>query len=169
MIQLKLSWVSQPSKKPWASIIYQNYHLCTKKYLNYCIIPWTEHIITNSFKFSYQVARRSIPAIQAATRHLHVTPNNKAAEISSILEERILGAAPKVLDMNKSIKEQLFYCFDWFRKTWKRLAVSWALEMVSPVYMDLRTSRLRRWWNSPLVSRYIQRAYKEWTVIKQDL
>merc|ERR1712116_83964 len=42
-----------------------------------------------------KVARRSIPAIQAATRHLHVTPNNKAAEISSILEERILGAAPK--------------------------------------------------------------------------
>merc|ERR1711922_68739 len=34
-----------------------------------------------------KVARRSIPAIQAATRHLHVTPNNKAAEISSILEE----------------------------------------------------------------------------------
>merc|ERR1712116_87724 len=42
-----------------------------------------------------KVARRSIPAIQAATRHLHVTPNNKPAEISSILEERILGAAPK--------------------------------------------------------------------------
>merc|ERR1712136_488102 len=42
-----------------------------------------------------KVARRSIPAIQAATRHLHVTPNNKAAEISSILEERILGATPK--------------------------------------------------------------------------
>merc|ERR1712136_726334 len=42
-----------------------------------------------------KVARRSIPAIQAASRHLHVTPNNKAAEISSILEERILGAAPK--------------------------------------------------------------------------
>merc|ERR1712136_629010 len=45
-----------------------------------------------------KVARRSIPAIQAATRHLHVTPNNKAAEISSILEERILGAAPKNLE-----------------------------------------------------------------------
>merc|ERR1712243_384228 len=43
-----------------------------------------------------KVARRSIPAIQAATRHLHVTPNNKAAEISSILEERVLGAAPAV-------------------------------------------------------------------------
>merc|ERR1712243_79751 len=43
-----------------------------------------------------KVARRSIPAFQAATRHLHVTPNNKAAEISSILEERVLGAAPAV-------------------------------------------------------------------------
>nr|CAG4642391.1 EOG090X03DA [Evadne anonyx] len=42
-----------------------------------------------------KVARRSAPAIQAAVRHLHVTPNHKAAEISSILEERILGAAPK--------------------------------------------------------------------------
>jgi len=42
-----------------------------------------------------KVARRSLPAIQAATRHLHVTPTAKAAEISSILEERILGAAPK--------------------------------------------------------------------------
>jgi len=42
-----------------------------------------------------KVARRSAPAIQAAVRHLHVTPNQKAAEISSILEERILGAAPK--------------------------------------------------------------------------
>ena len=37
-----------------------------------------------------------MPAIQAATRKLHVTPTAKAAEISSILEERILGAAPKV-------------------------------------------------------------------------
>jgi len=42
-----------------------------------------------------KVARRSMPAIQAATRKLHVTPTAKAAEISSILEERILGAAPK--------------------------------------------------------------------------
>jgi F-type H+-transporting ATPase subunit alpha len=42
------------------------------------------------------VARRSLPAIQTAVRQLHVTPTAKAAEISSILEERILGAAPKV-------------------------------------------------------------------------
>nr|CAG4641557.1 EOG090X03DA [Eurycercus lamellatus] len=42
-----------------------------------------------------KVARRSLPAIQAATRHLHLTSTAKAAEISSILEERILGAAPK--------------------------------------------------------------------------
>nr|CAG4648553.1 EOG090X03DA [Polyphemus pediculus] len=42
-----------------------------------------------------KVARRSVPAIQVASRHLHVTPTAKAAEISSILEERILGAAPK--------------------------------------------------------------------------
>ncbi|XP_057381599.1 ATP synthase subunit alpha, mitochondrial-like [Daphnia carinata] len=42
-----------------------------------------------------KVARRSLPAIQAAVRQLHVTPTTKAAEISSILEERILGAAPK--------------------------------------------------------------------------
>ena len=45
----------------------------------------------------FQVAaRRSLPALQVATRKLHVTPTTKAAEISSILEERILGAAPKV-------------------------------------------------------------------------
>merc|ERR1711922_17462 len=43
-----------------------------------------------------KVARRSIPAIQAATRHLHVTPNNKAAEISSILEERIMQTSSSV-------------------------------------------------------------------------
>ena len=42
-----------------------------------------------------KVARRSLPAIQTAVRQLHVTPTAKAAEISSILEERILGAAPK--------------------------------------------------------------------------
>nr|CAG4650836.1 EOG090X03DA [Simocephalus serrulatus] len=42
-----------------------------------------------------KVARRSLPAIQVAVRQLHVTPTTKAAEISSILEERILGAAPK--------------------------------------------------------------------------
>jgi len=43
-----------------------------------------------------KVARRSLPAVQAAIRQLHVSPSVKAAEISSILEERILGAAPKV-------------------------------------------------------------------------
>jgi len=42
-----------------------------------------------------KVARRALPALQVATRKLHVTPATKAAEISSILEERILGAAPK--------------------------------------------------------------------------
>lgn len=42
-----------------------------------------------------KVARRSLPAVQAAIRQLHVSPSVKAAEISSILEERILGAAPK--------------------------------------------------------------------------
>nr|CAG4636036.1 EOG090X03DA [Eubosmina coregoni] len=42
-----------------------------------------------------KVARRSLPALQVASRKLHVTPTAKAAEISSILEERILGAAPK--------------------------------------------------------------------------
>nr|CAG4640725.1 EOG090X03DA [Eulimnadia texana] len=41
------------------------------------------------------VARRSIPAVQIAARKLHTTPSAKSAEISSILEERILGAAPK--------------------------------------------------------------------------
>ena len=43
------------------------------------------------------MARRSLPALQVASRKLHVTPTAKAAEISSILEERILGAAPKVM------------------------------------------------------------------------
>lgn len=35
------------------------------------------------------------PATSVASRKLHVTSPNNGAEISSILEERILGAAPK--------------------------------------------------------------------------
>jgi F-type H+-transporting ATPase subunit alpha len=42
-----------------------------------------------------QVAGVAFPATSVAARKLHVTPNNRGAEISSILEERILGSAPK--------------------------------------------------------------------------
>lgn len=42
-----------------------------------------------------QVAGVAFPAASVASRKLHVTPSSRGAEISSILEERILGAAPK--------------------------------------------------------------------------
>ncbi|KAF6215802.1 hypothetical protein GE061_000137 [Apolygus lucorum] len=44
---------------------------------------------------STQVAALTWPATQALTRSLHTTGNRRGAEISSILEERILGSAPK--------------------------------------------------------------------------
>lgn len=42
-----------------------------------------------------QVAALTWPATQVLSRSLHTTVNKRAAEISSILEERLLGAAPK--------------------------------------------------------------------------
>lgn len=42
-----------------------------------------------------QVARVAIPASQVAARKLHVSAPARGAEISAILEERIMGAAPK--------------------------------------------------------------------------
>lgn len=42
-----------------------------------------------------QVARVVVPATQIASRKIHVSAPKKGAEISSILEERIMGAAPK--------------------------------------------------------------------------
>lgn len=42
-----------------------------------------------------QVAGAAFPAVSAAARNVHVSAQNRGAEISSILEERILGAAPK--------------------------------------------------------------------------
>lgn len=42
-----------------------------------------------------QVARVAIPATQIAARRLHVSAPTRGAEISAILEERIMGAAPK--------------------------------------------------------------------------
>lgn len=42
-----------------------------------------------------QVARVVVPASQIAARKIHVSAPAKGAEISSILEERIMGAAPK--------------------------------------------------------------------------
>ena len=38
----------------------------------------------------------SIPAIQVGNRKLHISCSRRAAEISSILEEKILGASTKV-------------------------------------------------------------------------
>nr|CAI5830874.1 unnamed protein product [Callosobruchus analis] len=43
-----------------------------------------------------QVAGVVFPAVSVAARKVHVSAPNNGAEISSILEERILGAAPKV-------------------------------------------------------------------------
>lgn len=42
-----------------------------------------------------QVAGGATPAANAAIRKIHATPANHGVEISSVLEERILGAAPK--------------------------------------------------------------------------
>ena len=47
------------------------------------------------FSFLKQVARVIVPATQIAARKIHVSAPKKGAEISSILEERIMGAAPK--------------------------------------------------------------------------
>ncbi|EEB14270.1 ATP synthase subunit alpha, putative [Pediculus humanus corporis] len=43
-----------------------------------------------------QVSNVSIPAIQVGNRKLHISCSRRAAEISSILEEKILGASTKV-------------------------------------------------------------------------
>lgn len=45
--------------------------------------------------FSPQVAKIAVPAVSVAARNFHVATPNRGAEISSILEERILGSAPK--------------------------------------------------------------------------
>lgn len=42
-----------------------------------------------------QVVKIAVPAVTVAARNLHVSAANRGAEISSILEERILGSAPK--------------------------------------------------------------------------
>ncbi len=42
-----------------------------------------------------QVAKIAVPASSLAVRKLHVSTPARGAEISSILEERILGSAPK--------------------------------------------------------------------------
>lgn len=42
-----------------------------------------------------QVAGAAFPAASIAARKFHATPANNGVEISSVLEERILGSAPK--------------------------------------------------------------------------
>ncbi|XP_060534084.1 ATP synthase subunit alpha, mitochondrial [Cylas formicarius] len=42
-----------------------------------------------------QVAGAAFPAVSVAARKIHATASNRGVEISSVLEERILGAAPK--------------------------------------------------------------------------
>ncbi|KAG8235056.1 hypothetical protein J437_LFUL014559, partial [Ladona fulva] len=44
---------------------------------------------------SSQVAKIAWPALQVASRNFHLSGSRRGAEISSILEERILGASPK--------------------------------------------------------------------------
>lgn len=48
-----------------------------------------------SLIFDLQVAKLIVPASSLAVRKLHVSTPVRGAEISSILEERIMGAAPK--------------------------------------------------------------------------
>jgi F-type H+-transporting ATPase subunit alpha len=52
-------------------------------------------VARNLPRSAQQVARVAIPATQVAVRKLHVSTPKRGAEISSILEERIMGAAPK--------------------------------------------------------------------------
>ncbi|KAL1128993.1 hypothetical protein AAG570_013525 [Ranatra chinensis] len=47
-----------------------------------------------------QVAVRFTPAAQVASRKFHLSRRSNAVEISSILEERILGSAPKGMALN---------------------------------------------------------------------
>ncbi|KAL4705547.1 hypothetical protein ACJJTC_006875 [Scirpophaga incertulas] len=42
-----------------------------------------------------QVSKVAVPAVAVASRKIHISCSQRAAEISTILEERILGAAPK--------------------------------------------------------------------------
>ncbi|XP_046403166.1 ATP synthase subunit alpha, mitochondrial [Ischnura elegans] len=42
-----------------------------------------------------KVAKLAWPALQVASRNIHISQERRGAEISSILEERIMGAAPK--------------------------------------------------------------------------
>ncbi|KAK9871859.1 hypothetical protein WA026_015105 [Henosepilachna vigintioctopunctata] len=42
-----------------------------------------------------QIANATLPALSIASRKIHIATPNRGAEISSILEERIMGAAPK--------------------------------------------------------------------------
>lgn len=42
-----------------------------------------------------QIAKVAVPAATVAARNFHVSAGNRGAEITSILEERILGSAPK--------------------------------------------------------------------------
>lgn len=44
---------------------------------------------------------------------------------------------------------------------WKKLAVYWALVMVSLVFMAWRTSKPMRWWNSPQVLRWVHSIFKK--------
>lgn len=45
--------------------------------------------------WTLQVAGAALPAASNAIRKIHATPANNGVEISSVLEERILGSAPK--------------------------------------------------------------------------
>lgn len=53
-------------------------------------------VILNLYTYKIQVAKAAIPALTVASRSIHQSCTQRAAEISSILEERIMGAAPKV-------------------------------------------------------------------------
>lgn len=52
-------------------------------------------VARNLPRSAQQIARVVVPATQIAARKIHVSAPAKGAEISSILEERIMGAAPK--------------------------------------------------------------------------
>ena len=57
------------------------------RYLPVLVAPLPDPVV--------EVAGVAAPAASVASRNFHATPTQKAAEISTILEERILGSAPK--------------------------------------------------------------------------
>jgi len=68
----------------------------------------------NELKLNYyiyvKISKASWTTSKLISRSLHITCSARAAEISSILEERILGAPPKVCSIkDKKLKYKIIY------------------------------------------------------------